>query len=141
MKKLRLFFTVVKRCKADKISIGLIISFFIVSLIIMCVEPQINNYGDALWYTFASASTIGFGDEVVTTTLSRILTVFITLFALVWTAVFSGVVVTIYMEVIERTAKETTSQLIDKLEHLSELDKSELQELENRVVEIRKKYN
>lgn len=141
MKKLRLFFTVVKRCKADKITIGLIISFFAVSLIIMYVEPQINNYGDALWYTFASASTIGFGDEVVTTTLSRILTVFITLFALVWTAVFSGVVVTIYMEVIERTAKETTSQLIDKLEHLSELDKSELQELENRVVEIRKKYN
>lgn len=139
MKKLRLFFTVVKRCKADKITIGLIISFFAVSLIIMYVEPQINNYGDALWYTFASASTIGFGDEVVTTTLSRILTVFITLFALVWTAVFSGVVVTIYMEVIERTAKETTSQLIDKLEHLSELDKSELQELENRVVEIRKK--
>lgn len=141
MKKLRLFFTVVKRCKADKITIGLIISFFIVSLTIMYVEPQINNYGDALWYTFASASTIGFGDEVVTTTLSRILTVFITLFALVWTAVFSGVVVTIYMEVIERTAKETTSQFIDKLEHLSELDKSELQELENRVVEIRKKYN
>lgn len=141
MKKLRLFFTVVKRCKADKITIGLIISFFIVSLIIMYVEPQINNYGDALWYTFASASTIGFGDEIVTTTLSRILTVFITLFALVWTAVFSGVVVTIYMEVIERTANETTTQFIDKLEHLSELDKSELQELENKVVEIRKKYN
>ena len=141
MKKLRLFFTVVKRCKADKITIGLIISFFIVSLIIMYVEPQINNYGDARGYTFASASTIGFGDEVVTTTLSRILTVFITLFALIWTAVFSGVVVTIYMEVIERTAKETTSQFIDKLEHLSELDKSELQELENKVVEIRKKYN
>lgn len=141
MKKLRLFFTVVKRCKADKITIGLIISFFAVSLIIMYVEPQINNYGDALWYTFASASTIGFGDEVVTTTLSRILTVFITLFALVWTAVFSGVVVTIYMEVIERTANETTTQFIDKLEHLSELDKSELQELENKVVEIRKKYN
>lgn len=141
MKKLRLFFTVVKRCKADKITIGLIISFLAVSLIIMYVEPQINNYGDALWYTFASASTIGFGDEVVTTTLSRILTVFITLFALVWTAVFSGVVVTIYMEVIERTANETTTQFIDKLEHLSELDKSELQELENKVVEIRKKYN
>ena len=141
MKKLRLFFTVVKRCKADKITIGLIISFFAVSLIIMYVEPQINNYGDALWYTFTSASTIGFGDEVVTTTLSRFLTVFITLFALVWTAIFSGVIVTVYMEVIERTAEETTTQFIDKLEHLSELDKSELKELEKKVAEIRKKYN
>ncbi len=141
MKKLRLFFTVVKRCKADKITIGLIISFFAVSLIIMYVEPQINNYEDALWYTFTSASTIGFGDEVVTTTLGRFLTVFITLFALVWTAIFSGVIVTAYLEVIERTAKETTTQFIDKLEHLSELGKSERKELENKVVEIRKKYN
>ena len=111
MKKLRLFFTVVKRCKADKITIGLIISFFAVSLIIMYVEPQINSYGDALWFTFTS------------------------------TAIFSGVIVTVYLEVIERTAKETTTQFIDKLEHLSELDKSELKELENKVVEIRKKYN
>lgn len=140
MKKFRLFMTVVKRCQADKISIVLLISFFLVSLTIMLVESNINNYGDAMWYTFVSATTIGFGDEVVTTTLSRILTVYITLLALVWTAIFSGVIVTVYLEVIERVEKETVTQFMDKLEHLSELDKSELEELENRVKEMRKKY-
>ena len=140
MRKFRLFMTVVKRCQADKITIGLLICFFLVSLIIMLVEPCINNYGDAMWYTFVSATTIGFGDEIVTTTLSRLLTVLITLFALIWTAIFSGVIVTVYLEVIERTEKETVTQFMDKLEHLSELDKSELEELENRVKEVRKKY-
>ena len=140
MRRFRLFMTVVKRCHADKITLRLLICFFLVSLIIMLVEPYINNYGDAMWYTFVSATTIGFGDEIVTTTLSRLLTVFITLFALVWTAIFSGVIVTVYLEVIERTEKETVTQFMDKLEHLSELDKSELEELENRVKEVRKKY-
>jgi len=138
MKKFRMFIDIIKRCHADKITIVLLICFFVVALIIMLVEPYINNYGDALWYTFVSATTIGFGDEVVTTTLSRFLTVFITLLFLIWTAIFSGVVVTVYMEVIERTEKETVTQFMDKLEHLSELDKSELVELENKVKEMRK---
>lgn len=139
MKKFRLFWRVVKRCKAEKFTLGFFVSFFLVSLIIMLVEPGITSYGDAMWYTFVSCTTIGFGDVVVTTVLSRILTVYMTIYELVWVAILSGVIVTNYLEVVERREKITATQFLDKLEHLTELDKSELKDIEDKVKEIKDK--
>ena len=54
----------------------MLISFFIVSLIIMICEPGIHIYGQVMWYTFVACTIIGFGDITVSTALSRILTVY-----------------------------------------------------------------
>ena len=64
MRNIGLFWSIIKRCQFEKIGIGFLIVFFIASGIIEMVEPDINSYGDALWYTFISTSTIGFGDIV-----------------------------------------------------------------------------
>ena len=34
-----------------------------------------DSFGDALWYSFAVVTTIGFGDVVATTLVGRIITV------------------------------------------------------------------
>ncbi len=138
MKKFRLFWSIVKRCRAEKITLGFFISFFIVSLIIMIREPDICTYGQAMWYTFVSCTTIGFGDITVSTALSMFLTVYMTLYEIIWIAILSGVIVSHYMEVITRREKMTATKFLDKLEHLPELDKKELQELSNKVREFRK---
>lgn len=57
----------------------------------------------------------------------------------VWIAILSGVIVSHYMEVITRREKMTATKFLDKLEHLTELDKEELQELSDKVREFRKK--
>jgi voltage-gated potassium channel len=36
------------------------------------LEPTIESYGDGLWLAFTSATTVGYGDFVPTTTLSRL---------------------------------------------------------------------
>ena len=139
MKQIRLFWSIVKSCNAEKFTIVFFISFFIVSLVIMIIEPNISSYGDALWYSFVSCTTIGFGDEVVVTTVSRILTVYLTLYELVLVAIFSGVIVSHYLEVVDRREKLTATKFLDKLEHLSELDKEELKEIEEKVKEFKDK--
>lgn len=138
MKKFRLFWSIVKRCRAEKITLGFFVSFFIVSLIIMIREPGICTYGQAMWYTFVSCTTIGFGDITVSTALSRLLTVYMTLYEIIWIAILSGVIVSHYLEVITRREKITATEFLDKLEHLTELDKNELQELSDKVREFRK---
>ena len=104
----------------------------------MIREPDICTYGQAMWYTFVSCTTIGFGDITVSTALSMFLTVYMTLYEIIWIAILSGVIVSHYMEVITRREKMTATKFLDKLEHLPELDKKELQELSNKVREFRK---
>ncbi len=139
MKRLRLFWSIVKRSHAEKVTLGFAASFFIVALIVMLWEPGVSSYGDALWYTFVSCTTIGYGDLVAQTAVGRLLIVYITLYEIVWIAVLSGVIVTHYMEVISRRERLTATRFMDRMEHLPELSQEELQELSDKVREFKDK--
>ena len=67
MKKLKLLWMILKRTKATQILSGYIVFLFVSAAIIQLVEPDINRYGDALWYCYAVLSTAGFGDIVAMT--------------------------------------------------------------------------
>ena len=67
MKKLKLLWMILKRTKATQILSGYIVFLFVSAAIIQLVEPDINHYGDALWYCYAVLSTAGFGDIVAAT--------------------------------------------------------------------------
>lgn len=137
MKKARLFWSIVKRCNLEKFAIGFILSVFLVAFIIMIKEPLITSYGDALWYTFVSSSTIGFGDIVVTTAISKILTVYITLYEALLIAMLSGVIVSHYLEVIQRREEYSITVFMDKLEHLSELSDEEIKQIQEKIKKIK----
>ena len=138
MKNIRLFWSIVRRCHFENILIGFLISYFIVAGIILAVEPGIDSYGDALWYTFVASTTIGFGDVTALTFSGRLLTVFITVYEILLVALLSGVIISHYLEVIHRREKLTATVFMDKLEHLSELSPRELKEIEDRVRSFRK---
>nr|WP_279222117.1 potassium channel family protein [Anaerofustis stercorihominis] len=137
MKKARLFWSIVRRCNGEKITIGFILSIFMVAFIIMIKEPGVSSYGDALWYTFVSSSTIGFGDIVVTTTISKLLTVYITLYQALMIAMLSGVIVSHYLEVIQRREEYTITVFMDKLEHLSELNDEEIKQIQEKIKKLK----
>ena len=61
MKRIKVLGSVLKRTRADKIIIGFIVFIFAIAAVIQLVEPDINRYGDALWYCYAVISTAGFG--------------------------------------------------------------------------------
>lgn len=130
MRNMKLFWLVIRRCHFERFLLIFVISFFLVAIIVRFHEPGINDFGDAMWYTFVSCTTIGFGDFTVTTTLSRFLTVFLTIYEIVLVALLSGVIVSHYLEVIRRRESEAAVIFLDKLEHLTELSYDELLEIQ-----------
>ncbi|MBQ2825034.1 MAG: two pore domain potassium channel family protein [Clostridia bacterium] len=127
MKRLRILRTVLKKTKADKIVFGFVIFLFVCAFIIMLAEPDITRYGDALWYCYAVFSTIGFGDIVATTFVTKALSVLITVYALFAIAVVTGVVVSFYNSCVEQQFNETKEVFLGKLQRLPELSQEELE--------------
>lgn len=133
MYKFRVLWKVIKRLNFDKVIEGWLVWYFVSSAIVMIVEPGINTMGDALWYMFVACTSIGFGDMVATTFIGRALTVIMTVLEILLVAMFSGVVVSFYLEVVRLRAQESITMMLDKLEHLTELSPEELKEIENRA--------
>lgn len=137
MKKYRLLWSVIKRTSADKLLYAFLFNMIVVAIIITVVEPNINTYGDGLWYTFVSCTTIGFGDFTAVTLIGRLLTVYMALNEILLVAIIPGVVVSYYLEVIHRRENEVLVDLMDKLEHLSELSDEELKDVSEKVKKLR----
>ena len=138
MKRFKIFRDVLRQSGAGKIWTAFLIQFFVTAGIIWLREPDIRSYGDALWYCYAVVTTIGFGDIVVQSLLSRILSVLLSINAVIVIAIITGVIVNYYMQVSELRRKGTLAAFVDKLEHLPELSHEELQELSEKVKEFTK---
>ena len=129
MKKLKLLWMILKRTKATQILSGYIVFLFVSAAIIQLVEPDINRYGDALWYCYAVLSTAGFGDIVAITFIGKLVSVLVTIYTIFVVAIVTGVV--------EMQRRETAMMFLDKLERLPELSKEELEDISKRVKKFR----
>ena len=119
MKKLKLLWMILKRTKATQILSGYIVFLFVSAAIIQLVEPDINRYGDALWYCYAVLSTAGFGDIVAMTFVGKLVSVLVTIYTIFVVAIVTGVVVNYYGQIVEMQRRETAMMFLDKLERLS----------------------
>ena len=137
MKKLRILGEILRRTHANKILLGFVVFLLVDALLIMLVEPEINHYGDSIWYCYVALATIGFGDIVAKTFVGRALTILLSLYATLVIAIITGVVVNYSMQIIQLRQKETLSHLMDRLEHLPEMSKEELQEISDKVKHFR----
>ena len=105
MKRIKVLGSVLKRTRADKIIIGFIVFIFAIAAVIQLVEPDINRYGDALWYCYAVISTAGFGDVVAVTFIGKMCSVLLTIYSLFVVAIATGVVVNFYTQMVECSEK------------------------------------
>ncbi len=133
MKKLRILRNILVRTKTNRILIAYLVFVLFSALLILLFDPSITRYGDALWYCYAVISTAGFGDVVVTTMLSKVVSVLVTAYSTIVIAIVTGVVVNFYTEITELQRKETLTAFMDKLERLDSLSKEELTEISSQV--------
>jgi voltage-gated potassium channel len=96
LKQKRRLWNIIRKTKVIEEMSGLLISMIIFAFLLVRIEPNINSFGDGLWYTFAVVTTIGFGDIVVVTLLGRILSVILGLYGLFIVAIITSVVVNYY---------------------------------------------
>ena len=67
------------------------------------------------------------------TIITDILTIITTVYEIVIVAMFSGVVVSYYLEIVHRREQEEVMRFMGKMEHLTELSRDELQQIEDRI--------
>ena len=127
---------ILKRTKATQILSGYIVFLFVSAAIIQLVEPDINRYGDALWYCYAVLSTAGFGDIVAMTFVGKLVSVLVTIYTIFVVAIVTGVVVNYYGQIVEMQRRETAMMFLDKLERLPELSKEELEDISKKGKKI-----
>ena len=87
---------ILRRTYVFEILLGLVSLIISFSFLFTIFEDI--SYGDALWYCFSVVTTIGFGDIVVESILSRILAVILGLYGLIVVAVITSVIVNFYNE-------------------------------------------
>ncbi len=138
MKAWKRCYKVLSRTGTLKIFISFLLFLCAAAAALTVLEPDIDTFGDGLWYCFVAATTIGFGDLCVTTGLGRLITVFTAMYGILMTAMVPGVVVSYYMEYLKIREKETISIFLEKLERLPELSKEELEQISQRVREFEK---
>ena len=124
---------------ADKIIGAYIIWFFIAAVPLWIIEPNIHSYGDSLWFCFASATTIGFGDIAAVTPVGRIITVVLSVYSVAVIAIFTAIITGFFMDLARLRTNDSVKAFIDDLENLPELSKEELEALSEKVKNFNKK--
>ena len=88
------------------------------------INPKILSYMDALWFSFSTVTTVGYGDVTPITTAGRILGILMmllgTTFFVTFTALFSNAILSTKISIVEN---EISSEE-EKIEELIKLLKS-----------------
>lgn len=116
---------VIKKSLVKEILSVLMILIILCSVYFTIVEPNITSYVDALWYSFAVITTMGFGDVYVITTLGRILSVLLGICGIAVVAVFTSLIVNFYNEMSKKREDKTLKKISEEVEELEEESKKE----------------
>ena len=126
--KIHIISKIIRKSLVYEILMGLLILIFLCSIYFTTVEPNIESYVDALWYSFSVITTIGFGDVYVVTTLGRILSVILGISGIAVVAVFTSFIVNFYNEMNKKREEKTLKKLIKETEELEKLEEERLEQ-------------
>ena len=139
MRTMRRAWLVMRRTGAVKLFISFVIFFCAAAGVLLAAEPDVKSYSDAMWYCFAATTTIGFGDIAAVTAVGRIVTIILSIYGILVTAMITGVIVSYYTEYLRLKGDDTISIFLEKLERLHELPREELEELSEKIKNFNKK--
>ncbi|MCR4911636.1 MAG: potassium channel family protein [Bacilli bacterium] len=96
--KLHVLLKVIRKTYAGEILLGLILLIVSFSFVFYMTEDSFGNYLNALWYSFAIVTTIGFGDFYAVGDLGRVLSVILGIYGIIVVAVLTSIIVNFYNE-------------------------------------------
>ena len=94
----KVLFKIIVRTYALEIILGLVTLMVGFSMILTIYEPGIPTFWDGLYHSFATVTTIGFGDFKVETPVGRALTVVMGIYGIIVVAVITSIIVNFYNE-------------------------------------------
>ena len=94
MKKLRTLADVLRQAGFVRITELFLVFYLLCSTAVWLSEPTTLTFGDGLWFSFETVSTIGFGDIPAETPVARGVTVILSVISIFYIAMLTGVAVT-----------------------------------------------
>ncbi|MBO6083496.1 MAG: two pore domain potassium channel family protein [Candidatus Methanomethylophilaceae archaeon] len=125
-----------KLVHVDRILAVSLVVYFVFSLFIWYCDPDIKDLSDALWFTFQTVITIGYGDLQATSVLGRILTVILAIYSIAVVAIFTGIIAGFYVEVVKAKGNEEVVSFLRTLEKLPDMDHDDLIRISERAKEL-----
>lgn len=113
---------IIEKSMAREILLALMIVIILCSVYFTIVEQSISSYVDALWYSFAVITTIGFGDVSVTTTLGRILSVILGICGIAAVALFTSLIVNFYNEMSKKREEKLLNKIIKEAKEIEKIE-------------------
>ena len=104
--QLKRLVNIIRKTYAAEVFIGLLMLVFGFSVAFYSFDAEFANYGDALWYSFATVTTIGFGDVTAKEPITRVLSVILGLYGIIVVAVITSVIVNFYSEIKNEPSEE-----------------------------------
>lgn len=120
----------------DMILAVYLVIYVIFSLFIWHYDPDIKDLSDALWFTFQTVTTIGYGDLLVTSVIGRFLTVVLAVYSMAIVAIFTGIIAGFYVEVVKQKSRERFKEFLEEMTELPNMSHEELVELAQRAKEL-----
>ncbi len=108
--KLNILLNIIRETYVLEILMGLMLMIIACSSVFTTLEDNMADYWDALWYSFALVTTIGFGDITATTMIGRALSVFLGIYGIVVVAIITSVIVNFYGEMRRITGQNTDGE-------------------------------
>lgn len=93
MNKLRTLADVLRQAGFARITGLFLIFYLLCSTAVWLSEPTTLTFGDGLWFSFETVSTIGFGDIPAETPVARAITVVLSVISIFYIAMLTGVAV------------------------------------------------
>ena len=89
---------IIRKTYASEILLGMILLIVSFSILLSMLDPGIGSFENALWFCFATVTTIGYGDVTAATGLGRILSVILGVYGIIVVALITSIIVNFYSE-------------------------------------------
>lgn len=117
---------------------------FLGALGIMIVEPEIGAFGDSLWWSIVTATTVGYGDISPKSTGGRVIAGLLMIVGIGFLGMVTGSIATYFVSRLSKTEKEQVKSITDeqieyikgKLDTISDLNQEEIRYLNHMIIQI-----
>jgi voltage-gated potassium channel len=121
-----------KKTYLDKTITCTIIFIIIITILVWFVDTGITDFGTAIWYTFASMTSTGYGDVVPTTISGRIVGIVAMVGGIMIFSLMTAIISSAYVSRINRETHEDIDSKIDDLAR-------NVEELNRKIDELNRK--
>lgn len=121
-----------KKTHLDKVIGSSIIFVIIIAILVWVADTGINDFGTAVWYTFASMTSTGYGDVVPTTVSGRIVGILAMVGGILIFSLLTAIISSAY---VSRLNRETRKDMDSKIDNLTR----NVEELNRKIDELNRK--